>query len=67
MKSLGLAITMVEVPGCVMSAVNNSLRHKGYAHNKQFKQTVNAWHFQLGLASVIKVLNLSVLVAFPAT
>ncbi|CAK1825726.1 hypothetical protein VCRA2117O380_30292 [Vibrio crassostreae] len=29
-------------------------------YNKQFKQTVNAWHFQLGLASVITVVNLSV-------
>ncbi|MDN3617386.1 hypothetical protein [Vibrio gallaecicus] len=35
--------------------------------NKQFKQTVNAWHSQLGLASVIKVVNLSVLVALSAT
>ncbi|MDN3617226.1 hypothetical protein [Vibrio gallaecicus] len=47
--------------------MNNSLRHKGYAHNKQFKQTVNAWHFQLGLASLISVVGLSALVALSAT
>lgn len=37
------------------------------AHNKAFKQTVNAWHFQLGLASVIMVVCLSILVALSAT
>ncbi|NOH99485.1 DUF3265 domain-containing protein [Vibrio sp. 99-70-13A1] len=36
-------------------------------YNKQFKQTVNAWHFQLGLAFVITVVSLSVLVALSAT
>jgi hypothetical protein len=36
-------------------------------HNNQFKQTVNAWHFQPGLVSVIMVVCLSVLVALSAT
>ncbi|MDN3617201.1 hypothetical protein [Vibrio gallaecicus] len=40
---------------------------KNLRHNKQFKQTVNVGHFQLGLASVVMVLNLSVLVALSAT
>ncbi|MDN3617415.1 hypothetical protein [Vibrio gallaecicus] len=38
-----------------------------YVHNKQFKQTVNAWHFYLSLASVIMVVILNVLVALSAT
>ena len=42
-------------------------RWQKYAINKQFKQTANAWHFQLGLASVIMVENFSVLVALSAT
>lgn len=45
--------------------VSRSTRHVSY--NKQFKQTVNAWHFQLDLASVIMEVNLSVLVALSAT
>ncbi|NAW77752.1 DUF3265 domain-containing protein [Vibrio sp. V33_P6A3T137] len=37
------------------------------AHNKQFKQTLNAWHFYYALSLVIKVLCGKLVVAFRAT
>ncbi|MCG3724027.1 DUF3265 domain-containing protein [Vibrio cincinnatiensis] len=37
------------------------------AHNKQFKQTLNAWNFRFALSLVITVLCGKLVVAFRAT
>ncbi|NNN62591.1 DUF3265 domain-containing protein [Vibrio sp. A11] len=36
-------------------------------YNKQFKQTLNAWHFRFALSFVITVLCRKLVVAFRAT
>ncbi|NNN98194.1 DUF3265 domain-containing protein [Vibrio sp. B1-2] len=39
----------------------------GYEYNKQFKQTLNAWHFRFALSLVFTALCGKLVVAFWAT
>ena len=46
-------VTVIAIILFARLGVRLFVQYSVMAHNKQFKQTVNAWHFQFGLASVI--------------